>query len=262
MGIIEMKKYTKHLYDFQEVAVRFTDKPAYGYVDAWLYLGSKRAALFDALDTAPGLYEQVRQITDLPIDVFLSHGHTDHVGISLQEFSSAGCNIYMDCRDLSILPDYVNPKWLTPLHNGQIFSLGDRTLKVLSCPGHTAGSAAFLDREHELLFSGDTLGSGRIWLQLPYSSPLPVCRKNFLHIMEETAALKNLQILPGHLCQAVEFPMGRSYLEDLVQCLDNILAGNAATEEQMLDFEGLHYPFLTASYGQMIELSFPASFYC
>lgn len=257
MGSIEMKQYTKHLYDFEEVAVRFADKPAYGYVDAWLYLGSKRAALFDVLDTAPGLYKRVREITDLPIDVFLSHGHTDHVGISLQEFADAGCNIYMDYNDLSILPDYVNPKWLTPLQNGQFFSLGDRTLEVLSCAGHTTGSTVFLDREHELLFSGDTLGSGRIWLQLPYSCPLSVCRKNFLHIMNETASLKNLQILPGHLCQAVEFPMGRHYLEDLIHCLDDILAGTAATQEQMLDFEGLHYPFLTASYGQMVELSFP-----
>lgn len=257
MGKIKITKYNDHLYNFEEVAVRFADKPAYGYVDAWLYLGSKRAALFDALDTAPDLYEQVRQLTSLPVDVFLSHGHSDHVGTSLSEFADAGCNIYMNMDDQMILPDHVNAKWLTPLHDGEIFSLGDRSFEVLSCAGHTAGSVIFLDRDHEIVFSGDTLGSGRIWLQLPYSSPLSVCRENFTHIAEQVSDFKNLQILPGHVCQATVFPMNQGYLEDLIHCIDDVLSGNAVTQKQMLDFENLHYPFLTAAYGQMIELSFP-----
>ncbi len=251
MDKIEVTRYTDHIYNMKEIGQQDPAKPAFGYVDAWLYVGSERAALVDTLDNAPGLYEEVRKITALPVDVFLTHGHGDHAGVALQEFAETGCRIYMDFKDNEILPEYVEREWLTPLLEGQIFSLGDRKLEVLSCPGHTQGSVAFLDREQELLFSGDTIGSGSIWLQLPYSEPLAVCGENFRKVKEQIASLKDLQIFPGHICQAVKLPMGQSYLDDLIHCVEGVLSGEISGTPQKMDFHGSSIAYGLAGFGQM-----------
>ena len=52
-------------------------------VDAYLLTGEKRAVLVDTLQNATGLYEKVRELTELPLDVLITHGHIDHAGKSL-----------------------------------------------------------------------------------------------------------------------------------------------------------------------------------
>ena len=69
MNRIQVIKYNDNIYNMKEVGQQDPTKPTFGYVDAWIYLGSERAVLIDTLDNAPGLYSKVREITQLSVDV-------------------------------------------------------------------------------------------------------------------------------------------------------------------------------------------------
>jgi glyoxylase-like metal-dependent hydrolase (beta-lactamase superfamily II) len=53
--------------------------------------------------------------------------------------------------------------------DGEIIDLGDRKIEVLHTPGHTPDSLCLLDREHRLLFTGDTFYAGPLYLYSPES---------------------------------------------------------------------------------------------
>ena len=49
-----------------------------------------------------------------------------------------------------------------PLHDGDILMLGDKSLKCIATPGHSAGGMCFYAPESNMLFAGDTLFQGSI----------------------------------------------------------------------------------------------------
>lgn len=55
-------------------------------VDSYLILGNSRAVLIDTLQETETLYQTVRELTDLPLMVLLTHGHPDHAGRSFSDF--------------------------------------------------------------------------------------------------------------------------------------------------------------------------------
>lgn len=55
------------------------------------------------------------------------------------------------------------------LNHGDRVDLGGRVLEVLHTPGHSPGGVSFLDREARLLFAGDAVNFGDMWLFLPRS---------------------------------------------------------------------------------------------
>ena len=96
-------KINEQLYEFTELSDLAGNGVKVPYVDAYLLIGTKRAALIDALQYSKGLYEEVRKYTDLPLDILITHGHGDHAGCSLKEFADAGCKIYMCMEDYDSL---------------------------------------------------------------------------------------------------------------------------------------------------------------
>lgn len=49
-----------------------------------------------------------------------------------------------------------------PLHDGDILMLGDKSLKCIATPGHSAGGMCFYAPDSNMLFAGDTLFQGSI----------------------------------------------------------------------------------------------------
>ncbi|MBN9319848.1 MAG: hypothetical protein BGN86_11220 [Caulobacterales bacterium 68-7] len=43
--------------------------------------------------------------------------------------------------------------------------LGDRKVSAVAMPPHTPGSTGYLDAENQMLFSGDAIGTGYVWIQ-------------------------------------------------------------------------------------------------
>lgn len=122
-------------------------------VRQFLVIGEERALLFDAGFADSGVLETVRALTDLPIDVVMTHGDPDHSG-GLADFGSCRMNAgdWLLVKDGSIA--------LAPLDEGEIVACGEYRFRVIAIPGHSAGSLAFYDEAKGILLAGDSVQSG------------------------------------------------------------------------------------------------------
>ena len=225
-----------------------------GTVDAYLLVGAKRALLVDALHQEKGLYAQLRKITRLPVDVVITHGHSDHAGASVKELRDNGCILYMDRRDIPILKDMVGDgieaEWFTDISGGAIFDLGGFTLEVISVPGHTPGSLVLLEREKQIMFTGDTIGSGNFWMQLPHSLDLAVFLSNLDRLWAQLDKMDSLIIYPGHRNQS-PIDLNLQYVEDTHTITKRLVSGEWAGKYGEMDYLGMHMKFMEISYGLM-----------
>ena len=64
------------------------------------------------------------------------------------------------------------------MDDGDIFDLGNRTLEIISTPGHSPGSVSILDQEKGWLFTGDTCCQADVLLQIEYSQSPEVYLKS------------------------------------------------------------------------------------
>lgn len=157
-------------------------------VISYLVTGSDRAVLIDTGLGIGAIAPLVRSLTDLPIQVVLTHSHPDHVGgaahfadVAAFDSEFTRQRLARGYEDLSglITPTSVwkalpasfdasryaiNPlapsRWL---QDGDRIELGDRTLEVVHTPGHTPGSICLLDRTNGVLFTGDTFYPGPLY---------------------------------------------------------------------------------------------------
>ena len=53
---------------------------------------------------------------------------------------------------------------IVPVYDGDVIDLGERELLAIALPGHTPGSTALLDKNSEMLFSGDPIQDGHIFM--------------------------------------------------------------------------------------------------
>ena len=113
----------------------------------------KKSYKFFCLGLDIRVLETVRALTDLPIDVVMTHGDPDHSG-GLADFGSCRMNAgdWLLVKDGSIA--------LAPLDEGEIVACGEYRFRVIAIPGHSAGSLAFYDEAKEILLAGDSVQSG------------------------------------------------------------------------------------------------------
>lgn len=140
---------------------------------------SREAAVID-----PGFYwnEEQRSFSkfleenDLHIKYLLcTHLHFDHI---------FGTTFIEDTYDVRLSASLDDSAWITnfaqsvarfgiqpntmprpvghPLHDGDILILGDKSLKCIATPGHSAGGMCFYAPDSNMLFAGDTLFQGSI----------------------------------------------------------------------------------------------------
>lgn len=120
-----------------------------GRVRTFLIVGSEHALLIDTGFADSGVFEAVKEITDLPVTVLLTHADPDHSG---------GLGAFGECFVMEADWQMIDSKIIRhPLREGDVFSCGAYKLEVIAIPGHTYGSAAFWDREKGLMLSGDSL---------------------------------------------------------------------------------------------------------
>lgn len=152
---------------------------------SYLLVGAERAVLFDAGTGNRNIVAVVRSLTSLPVTVFPSHLHFDHVG-ALNRFERTALldlePLKMRIRDRYLVlqryefmgfadsrpePGFAVDEWWPP---GGTIDLGDRQLRVLSTPGHTATSAALYDPVRHQLFAGDFIYPSTLYVFLPGAS--------------------------------------------------------------------------------------------
>ena len=131
----------------------------------FLIVGQQRALLLDtgAEACARSPWASVNsEITPLPLVVLNTHGDGDHTANNnrLPATSTPHPDEFATIRRFR--PDLTST--LHPITALSAFDLGDRVLHVIETPGHTPGSICLLDRKNRILFSGDTLSYGPVFL--------------------------------------------------------------------------------------------------
>ena len=156
----------KEVFKNEELTISLIDKGTWvveGVDGTSMYIleGKKRAMLIDTGTKFEGLDDIVHKITAKPLDVIITHNHTDHAG-NIHYFNE----VYMHPADSLIalrVPYNGKFNWLK---EGDTFDLGGRIVEVYHFPGHTPGSITLVDRSINAAFTGDTFGSGLVWMQL------------------------------------------------------------------------------------------------
>lgn len=116
-----------------------------------------------------------------------------------------------------------------PVHEGETFDLGGKTLKVLETPGHTPGCICLLDVEDRLLFAGDLIGSDKhciyMLASLPWVSFSTVSVETYCRSLKKLRAMAGEfdYILGGHDGEL----LGKEYLDELIRMSEEILSGKA-----------------------------------
>ena len=161
-------------------------------VISYLIVGHRQAVLFDTGMGISDIRKLTTRLTSRPVVVLNSHTHNDHVGGNWQfafvygmdtDFTRTNARGSREDAQAEITPDQLCgdlPKGFDPktyatkpwkisrsIHDGFKINLGDRTLEILSTPGHTPDAISLLDRTNGLLFTGDTFYPAPIWLFRP-----------------------------------------------------------------------------------------------
>ena len=149
----------------------------------YLIEGTEKALLVDGLSGVGSLKAFVRELTDLPVELVLTHAHPDHLGAAFEygkcllhpdeipglydtgdaerryDFVSGGERDFILRRE-DVLPCV--PVCTLPVEDGSVFDLGDRELEVIAVPGHTWGHIVLLDRAARAVYTGDAVNSNTL----------------------------------------------------------------------------------------------------
>ncbi len=146
-----------------------------------LIIGDKRAALIDTGLGLADLRKFVEQFTDLPVIALSTHGHLDHVGAN-QLFDMSyigkedeammltanragrlrGYSEFM--ADNTTMIEFATKNMIADkpfkygfVKDGDKIDLGGIEVEVIGFPGHSPGSVAYVERQHKVAFTGDSM---------------------------------------------------------------------------------------------------------
>ena len=133
-----------------------------------VYGDSREAIIIDPGDDAHKIYAKVEELNVQPKAILLTHGHFDHIMAVDKVRQKYNIDVYAGNLEKALLADerlngsgeYRRDCVVTQykeLVDGQVTQLAGITIKVISTPGHTAGSVCYLVDSAKVLFSGDTL---------------------------------------------------------------------------------------------------------
>lgn len=228
----------------------------YKLVNTYLLEGTERAILIDAGTAVGDLAADVRDLTDKPIDVVVTHGDGDHT-------AAAGCfgkaylhpldkhrgEMFKEMGDARAMARFCvttrgpvrNPE--TPIEDlmalipaeplpeptyeyieeGYVFDLGGRTLEVIHTPGHSDGSICLLDKENRLLFTGDACNDRLLVAGEDLKAGLQTSYDSFKKMWARESEFD--YICQGH--DALD-KSDKSFITDYIEAIDLLIAGKAA----------------------------------
>ncbi|MBN1976874.1 MAG: MBL fold metallo-hydrolase [Anaerolineae bacterium] len=231
----------------------------------YLVGGEERCLLVDTGWGVGDLPALAASLSPLPPTVVNTHGHPDHTfgngqfaQVYVHAADEAAARKLPPAEMRTWMVDNVLPKplpadfqfdtWavagpdsLETIQDGHVFDLGGRALEVISVAGHTPGSICLLDRQARVLFTGDSVLPGAIWLHLGESLPLSRFHESLRRLQGSADAFDT--ILPGH-ADLQALPLSKTLLDDLIDGIGRILAGElVGREEKTFAGDGLRCDF-------------------
>lgn len=141
-----------------------------GGTNCYLFVDSeKNCILIDCEGDSKIFIDYFEKNNLKPSYIILTHGHADHIGAVNDIKEKYGCKVCAGenevrllkdpsvnlsrfmCGDISITPDIL-------LKDGDNFTVGEMSFKIMYTPGHTEGSICLLIGD--VMLSGDTLFQG------------------------------------------------------------------------------------------------------
>lgn len=136
---------------------------------------SRRAVVFDPGGDVPTIADAIEKTGVTVEQIWLTHGHIDHVGGAAELRDRLNVPIVGPHIDDKFLLDHVvesgasfgmtGVRNFTPdrwLNEGDKVALGEMTFEILHCPGHSPGSVVFFNREIGFAHVGDVLFNGSV----------------------------------------------------------------------------------------------------
>src|SRR5262245_38774447 len=198
----------------------------------WWIRGQRHDVVVDSGLGVASLRDHLPQILDHDTMAVISHTHLDHTG-GAHEFDRVAVHAIeadavaspppvslhprteMEMLGLAIpdpdtLPDSllealpepgfdqaaysIQPATVTrAVTHGDVIDLGDRRLRVVHAPGHTAGSIVLLDEDLHWLYTGDVLNDGPVFDEM-YGADIPTYVESMRRLLDLDVAM----VHPGH----------------------------------------------------------------
>jgi len=171
--------------------------------------GAGKTDVADVVSRVRADWMQRHGVPSLPLVVAHTHAHGDHIG------GDAALKLLPDTTVLALTPAAVQAffgfkSWPD---DAVTYDLGGRVLDILAIPGHQASSIAVYDRQTGVLFTGDTLYPGRL-----YVADGPAYVKSVDRLVEFTRGRIVTHILGNHIEQTrtpyLDYPIRSVYQPD------------------------------------------------
>ena len=136
---------------------------------------TKKAVVIDPGGDVPQIRDAIRQAGVTVEQIWLTHGHIDHVGGAAElrdalKVKITGPHIadrfFFDLVEesgvkygMTGMRNFVPDRWLS---EGDSVSIGELTFDVLHCPGHSPGSVVFFNKAMRFAHVGDVLFNGSV----------------------------------------------------------------------------------------------------
>jgi len=210
----QVHEYNSDLYILRESGCINYEKPF-----LYLIFGGNQAML---VDTGAGKTDVASEVDGIiakwlarnrraaiPLIVAHSHSHGDHIAGDSQ-FRSRPDTTMVGLTVEATQKFFAIDRW--PDGVGQV-DLGGRVIDVLPIPGHNKLSLAYYDRQTGILFTGDTLYPGRL-----YVDDFPALVRSIGRLVEFTRGRIVTHLLGCHIEQTatpyLDYPIGSMYQPD------------------------------------------------
>lgn len=216
--------------------------------DMYLIVGRKEALLIDlsnnikwADNAAESLRQLVKERTEgKELTITFTHNHGDHIGMLHAYADDPEVGFALPETDFKALADRFPADQSSFINEGHVFDIGGMEVETIEVPGHTAGSVVFSIKGHDILFTGDAIGSGHgVWIFNTecferYADAVPHLIE-WVENPENGMNIENLRIYGGHYWQKDWLPelqeneLGMPYLLDMQALVDEIKNGTVET---------------------------------
>jgi len=228
----------------------------------YLFEGSSRALLVDTAQNT----QDVPGKNDLKTVVRYLLGHTNDGGVKSNPVDFVVANTHSHGDHIGKNPDmsdrtvyYPDLDWprnapanYVPIREGggttahgaaaSEIDLGHRTVYPIDIHAHTPGSTGYLDKENQMIATGDAIGSAFVWA---FFAPLTEYAASVHHLQALIRPFEHLAVLPAHfyqnaLDQRAKPPMNgkpvdTQYVDDQVVDADGILSGAVIGEPYLFN---------------------------